>query len=275
MDSALSNLLLIDECLFDEKRVQAFARAIKKSVKTGDIVVDAGTGTGIIALLAAKAGAKKVYAVEWDPEIARVAAQNIRANNFHNTIEVVNTDVREFRLPAGAHADVLVMEMLDTGFIAEQQAGAIIGLKKNGVIGTNTIILPERVTFFMTVLQYDFNFYGFNLPSIIQARNDGVLPRIKKVMSKEHCYADINLQKLVSRQFSANVRLKVTQSGILNGVKLSTDIYLLGKVCHATTDMNMPIVIPIPPRRVKRGDIIPVSVEYVMGEGFRDFKVVA
>ena len=275
MDSALSNLLLIDECLFDEKRVQTFARAIKKSVKVGDIVVDAGTGTGIIALLAAKAGAKKVYAVEWDPEIARVAVQNIRANNFHNTIEVVNADVREFRLPTGDHADVLVMEMLDTGFIAEQQAGAIIGLKKNGVIKTNTTILPERATFFMTALQYDFNFYGFNLPSIIQARNDGVLPRIKKVMSKDYCYADIDLQKLMSRQFSANVRLKVTQSGILNGIKLSTDIYLSGKVCHATTDMNMPIIIPIPPRQVKRGDMIPLSVEYVMGKGFRDFKIVA
>ncbi|KKW05253.1 MAG: hypothetical protein UY39_C0068G0001, partial [Candidatus Kaiserbacteria bacterium GW2011_GWC2_49_12] len=204
---------------------------------------------------------KKVYAVEWDPEIARVAVQNIRANNFHNTIEVVNTDVREFRLPAGVHADVLVMEMLDTGFIAEQQAGAIIDLKKNSVIRANTIILPERVTFFMTALQYNFDFYGFNLPSIIQARNDGVLPRIKKVMSKDYCYAD--------------VRLKVTQSGILNGIKLSTDIYLSGKVCHATTDMNMPIIIPIPPRQVKRGDMIPLSVEYVMGKGFRDFKIVA
>jgi len=275
MDSALSNLLLIDECLFDEKRVQAFARAIKKSVKVGDIVVDAGTGTGIIALLAAKAGAKKVYAVEWDPEIAHIAAQNIRANNFHNAVEVVNADVREFILPTGDHADVLVMEMLDTGFIAEQQAGAIIGLKKNGVIKTNTTILPERAAFFMTALQYDFNFYGFNLPSIIQARNDGVLPRIKKVMSKDYCYADIDLQELASRQFSSNVRLKVARSGILNGVKLSTDIYLSGKICHATTDMNMPIIIPIPPRRVKRGDIIPLSVEYAMGKGFRDFKIMA
>jgi predicted RNA methylase len=63
MDAVFSNLLLVDECLLDAKRVREFKSAINKSVRPGDIVVDAGTGSGIIALIAARAGAKKVYAL--------------------------------------------------------------------------------------------------------------------------------------------------------------------------------------------------------------------
>lgn len=273
MDSALSNLLLIDECLFDFKRVKEFEMAIKKSVKPGDIVVDAGTGTGIIALFAARAGAKKVYAVEWDPSIAKVARKNVKANKYEDVIEVVNVDIRKFRLPKGVQADVLSMEMLDTGLVAELQAEAVLKLKRNKVIGKKTIILPERVKLFIDAVNYDFNFYGFNLPLTIQARNNGVLPKIKEVMSKDYCYGDIYFKKLLSRKFKAKIKLKAIKSGSINGVKLSTDIYLLGKVCHPTSDMNMPVIIPIPIKQTKKNDIIKLTTEYVMGNGFEDFKI--
>jgi len=60
MDAVFSSLLFVDECLLDEKRIKKFKSAIKESVRSGDIVVDAGTGSGIIALFAARAGARKL-----------------------------------------------------------------------------------------------------------------------------------------------------------------------------------------------------------------------
>ena len=44
-------------CLIDTKRSIAFKKAIQKTVKVGDVVVDMGTGSGILAMFAAKAGA--------------------------------------------------------------------------------------------------------------------------------------------------------------------------------------------------------------------------
>lgn len=48
----------------DRPRTDAFAAAIREVVRPTDTVLDVGTGTGILAMLAARAGARKVYAID-------------------------------------------------------------------------------------------------------------------------------------------------------------------------------------------------------------------
>ncbi|GMV20215.1 MAG: hypothetical protein AMXMBFR57_01640 [Acidimicrobiia bacterium] len=50
--------------LADASRLDAFARALTAVVRPGDVVVDVGCGTGILGLLALRAGAARVYAIE-------------------------------------------------------------------------------------------------------------------------------------------------------------------------------------------------------------------
>lgn len=49
------------------------------------VVLDVGCGTGILSLFAARAGAKRVFAVDAS-DIAEKAEQIIKANGFENTI---------------------------------------------------------------------------------------------------------------------------------------------------------------------------------------------
>lgn len=269
----LSNLLLIDECLLDARRVNFFREAIERIVKPGDIVVDAGTGTGIMALCAARAGAKKVFAVELDSGIAEIAKHNVQANHYDSIIEVINRDAATFMLPTKAPIDVLIMEMLDTGLVAEHEARTMIALKQNGVIDDHTRLLPEKANLLIRAINYDFNFYGFYLPSIVQARNYGVSQKIKGIYSSLESYGIVEFRSLTSSKIAAKVKLEMSQAGIINALELRTDIYLAGKKYSSTTDMNMPVVIPITERGVKEGDVIDFDISYQMGEGFGTLKI--
>jgi predicted RNA methylase len=50
--------------LDDRNRTAAYLEAIRDGVREGDVVVDIGTGTGVLAAAAAQAGARRVYAIE-------------------------------------------------------------------------------------------------------------------------------------------------------------------------------------------------------------------
>lgn len=52
------------DMITDRVRFDAYARALRQSVRPGDVVLDIGTGTGIFALMAARLGARHVYGVE-------------------------------------------------------------------------------------------------------------------------------------------------------------------------------------------------------------------
>lgn len=63
----------------DAIRLPAYRRALEQAVRPGDIVADLGTGTGVMALLACRAGAGHVYAIE--PNAAIEAAREVAAAN--------------------------------------------------------------------------------------------------------------------------------------------------------------------------------------------------
>ena len=70
------------DMLEDHKRTSAYFNACLKNqaVFEGKVVLDVGTGSGILAIFAAQAGAKKVYAVE-ATSMAKLAKRMVESNN--------------------------------------------------------------------------------------------------------------------------------------------------------------------------------------------------
>lgn len=93
----------------DRPRTDAFAHAIVEAIEGGERVLDVGTGTGLLAMLCAKAGAAKVYALD-QATIAEVAKALVDHNGLQKTIEVVNANATGFQL--AEPVDLLVSEWL-------------------------------------------------------------------------------------------------------------------------------------------------------------------
>ena len=95
--------------LSDGPRLAAFREAIGRVVKRGDVVVDLGAGTGILGLLACRAGARRVYAID-DGGMIQLAREICRANGFADRVVFVKGFSERVTLPE--RADVVVADQI-------------------------------------------------------------------------------------------------------------------------------------------------------------------
>jgi predicted RNA methylase len=102
--------------LLDRVRTSAYRRAIEGQVE-GRTVLDLGCGTGIMAMFAARAGARHVYAIE-ETSILEVAQALARANGLDNRITFIAGNSRDITLPE--KVDVVVSELIGNEPLGER-----------------------------------------------------------------------------------------------------------------------------------------------------------
>jgi protein arginine N-methyltransferase 1 len=108
--------------LNDRRRTAAYLAAIEEVVRPGDVVVDVGTGTGVLAVAAARAGARHVYAIEASG-IADVAEAVLAANDVASRVTLLRGWSTQLSLPEPA--DVLVSEIIGDDPLEENVLGVI------------------------------------------------------------------------------------------------------------------------------------------------------
>jgi len=127
--------------LYDNERMEKYKKAIKAIIKPGDVVADIGTGTGILAFLCLKAGAKKVHAIERSSAIGW-AKKIAEKNGVSDKIEFYNKKSLDCDL--GEKVDVIISELI--GHIAFEE-GIIESLSdaKERFLSPNGIMIPEKI----------------------------------------------------------------------------------------------------------------------------------
>lgn len=106
-----------DLMLNDRLRMTAYRRAIFEAVKPGDLVLDLGTGTGILSQWALEAGARRVFGVDLSAPILAQAVERIRGAGFADRFEPINQLSYDVELPQ--RVDVLISEII--GNIADNE----------------------------------------------------------------------------------------------------------------------------------------------------------
>lgn len=86
------------EMVADSRRNSAYRHAMQKLVRADSVVLDLGAGLGILGMLAAAAGAARVYLVEPSP-VARLARELVRENGFADRVQILEGRIEELELP--------------------------------------------------------------------------------------------------------------------------------------------------------------------------------
>jgi predicted RNA methylase len=132
----------IKDCLFDKERTENLKNAIKTTVKPGDVILEAGGGTGILSMFALQAGAKHVYIIELQERFCTIIREIAMMNGYADRITVIcgystATDIPE-------QVDVYISELLCTGLFNEPQVQAYNNLRK--FVKPNGKFIPQKVS---------------------------------------------------------------------------------------------------------------------------------
>jgi protein-L-isoaspartate O-methyltransferase len=126
--------------LQDTVRVLAYQSAIARHSR-GCSVVEIGCGSGILSIFAARAGARRVVAIE-ESEIATLAERMFRANGCEEIIELRRANSRDVELDEPA--DLLIHEILGVDPFDENLLPAVIDARER-LLRPGGRLLPWRV----------------------------------------------------------------------------------------------------------------------------------
>ncbi|MCK4484724.1 MAG: 50S ribosomal protein L11 methyltransferase [Candidatus Thorarchaeota archaeon] len=129
--------------LSHRSRLSKFQRALQKVVRPESRVVDIGTGTGVLALIAARAGAKSVTAVDVNRESLNYARKAAEINGLSQRVSFIEAHFEDY-VPE-EQADIVVCEMLSSMLLIEQQVQACAHAAKR-ILKPGGIILPASAS---------------------------------------------------------------------------------------------------------------------------------
>ncbi len=115
---------------------QMCLEALEQRVRPGDQVLDIGTGTGILAICAARLGASLVVGVDNDPVAVRMARENVRLNQVEDSVTILAGSLSN----VSGQYDIIVVNILAKVIIKLLDEGLTSLLAPDGhVIATGII----------------------------------------------------------------------------------------------------------------------------------------
>lgn len=251
--------LVVDEhrhYLEDQVRLSAFRQAIRELVTPGSVVVDLGSGTGILGLLACEAGAKRVYSIE-ETSLIEVAREICQANGCTERIRFIKALSTHVDLPEPA--DVILADQIghfgfEAGLFEYFSDARRRFLKPNGTT------IPGRITFCLAPVEHELlwdqiEFWdrspmGLNVrPARSIATNTGYPVKLtaEQLLGRSVEALSVDPGVSGSQPLHFTCTLSVNRPGILHGV----GCWFVARLSASVTMSNS----PLSDRRIDRRNV--------------------
>lgn len=264
----------------DRPRTSAFAAAIREVVQPGDVVLDVGTGTGILAMFAAKAGAQKVYAVDVT-DIAEVATDLVKANGLSDQIQVIQGRVGEVQFDQ--KVDLIISEWLGSAAFVEGMLHAVLNARDQNLAPSGRM-LPSKVRVLIAPLDDpilyrnegpgfwrepidDLDFSSLEEAELLQGRTVQIRVEPAAVLAPGQVLLELDLltTSVDDVWFEGQLEFVPCRDGVLNGFSLWFEAELSPSVLLDTGPFSpethwAQTYLSFAPRPVRAGELMEVSV---------------
>ncbi|MES2355953.1 MAG: 50S ribosomal protein L11 methyltransferase [Pseudomonadota bacterium] len=217
--------------IHDDLRNETYARALEHWVKPGMTVFEIGTGTGILAMLAVRAGAAHVYTCERRADVAEAAREIIARNGMADRITVIAKDAYSVKLGIDIpqRADLFVAEIVDNTLLGEHVL-PLMKLARQQFLKPDAILLPRVVSAvgclisgkghhqsyrMESAMGFDLTpFNRFSPMEICAGKGGGDVEPLSDVMT----LIDFDLTHDAPQEATRRMQIHATHDGVVEGV---------------------------------------------------------
>lgn len=254
-------------CVYDKHRTDFFLNCINKVVQKNDVVIEAGSGTGILSIMSSVRGAN-VYSIELNKKIIYLAKAIISffaENKFisKNSINLIQANA--IRYKPSQKADIIISENIYTGMFYEKQVQIMNHLSK--FLRRGGVTIPSGLVMGAILVHANFPHQTEKneLFNIVEYKGKLSIQELSESIT----YNNLNFSKKNKLQINKKIKLKIIKNGNINGILLwSTVILPDGKTIDRfdTTFLNSDILFPlIIAKEVKKSDIVKLHIKYIFG----------
>ncbi len=166
----------------DSARFKAYTEALSRCVRPGAIVLEIGCGPAVFSILACRAGAKRVYAIETE-DIIDVARQIAAANGVTDRIQFFQGDSRKTILPE--RVDVIVSDIRGALPLFD---GAVASLQdaRERFLSADGVMIPRREVLSAAIIQADQIYSSLISPWKTSAKDVELSVPLRLVLNSVH-----------------------------------------------------------------------------------------
>ena len=234
--------------LNDEARNEAYRRGIEAAVRPGDHVLEIGAGSGLLAMMAARAGAARVTTCEVNPALADTARQIVAANGLADRVSVIGrkSTMLEVGRDLPQPADLLIMEIFDTVLIGEGVLPSLEDARKR-LLKPEACVLPQRARVYAAAVEIPDlrrvnpmkSVAGFDLSGFDVFRNPaGEMVELSRethrLLTEPLPVFDFDFRKPIPGSGQKRYELAAIQAGTIHAVAVWYDLHLDDAISMST-----------------------------------------